>query len=187
MVQILQLDINIHADDNFNGSHKCMIKLWIGSRYICILPVELRTGFICKWNFLHWMFFFFFFASEKQDIFLCFLWPGLFCYPCVKVKFPHKSWQVWNYVRKCFIPCHLPSLITTPYTHPHTCTPTHPNRPQLTGWSGSHFFKQLSKGEKKKTCKLFMKVLLSTTLKLYAESWKAFQCFVKGIQFGSLF
>lgn len=81
--------------------------------------MEVRTGCICKGNSLQSEF-----LSQHQFIFSFFsLLPGLFCYPCVKVKFLHESWQVWNYDGKCFIPCHLLSFITTPYTPAYS--PTH--------------------------------------------------------------
>ena len=86
--------------------------------------------------------FFFFHPTTWRHILCVFHSPGLFCYPCVKVKFPHRSWQVWNYDRKCFIPCHLPSFITAPYVRPRA-----PSSPQLTGWYGSHSFNRESESK----------------------------------------
>lgn len=67
---------------------------------------------------------------------------------CIKVKFPHESWQVWNYDRKCFIPCHLPFIhyqLAHTQTHTHAYTHTHLHRSQPTGRSGSRFFNQSSR------------------------------------------
>lgn len=51
----------------------------------------------------------------------------IFCGPAssahVKVSFVfffHRSWQVWNYNGKCFIPLHLPSFIHTTLSHTQT-------------------------------------------------------------------
>lgn len=100
----------------------------------------------------------------------------------VKVKFPHKSWQVWNYDRKCFIPCHLPSFITKlyTYTHPYLLAP---HSPQLAGWYGSHFLNQESSKIPYTLCRT---VLPSHSHKLWClEFSKASACLWSGIEYRS--